>query len=270
MMIETIKNLAHELQEVCAWSPENEPIPDAHVTQIMQTALNMPTALGSGMGKGTFMFVPHRAPGGLEKFQEGVLRKHPGCNIDTTFNHCTTVIVFGICQEEPDEDYFPADQIGNPRVQQRQAIEKEWFSKSVERMSQYGHSPLGNELPYFLKNQIVCHSLALSAAALECRRLGYHVQFLTLDRLAGHFYREYPDIVGRPFIPMHCILTGTKPSLVKMSHRRNRGYKWAKDSDFLVRPDDITMDQELHYPYDNFRLTPNDHEPLRNTYKPVY
>jgi len=270
MAIETIKDLAHELQEVCSWAPENQAIPESHVTQIMQSALNMPTALSSGMGKGTFMFVPHREEGGIDKFVNSVLRTHPGCNIDTTFNYCQSIIVFGICQDEFDPTYFPVDQIGNIETQKRIQARETWF-KGAQGRAKTEHSPLGNVLPYFLKNQIVTHTLALGAAALECRRLGHPVQFLTVDKLAPSFYTAYPNMAGegRAYIPMHCLLTGTTPLRVKMSHRRNRGYQWAKDTDTLVRADAISEDQELHYEYDDFRLTPNAHEPLRNTYTPV-
>lgn len=266
MTIETLKDLAHELQEVCAWAQDNGPVTEDHVTQIVQTALNMPTALRSGNGKGLFTFIPHRQVN-INQFRDNVLRKHPGCNIDTTFNYCQTIIVFGICQEEPDEEFFPLDQVKNSWSNQQRKVESEWWSNCQARLSQ--STPLGGNMPYWLKNQIVCHTLALTAAALESRRLGYAVQFLTVDPLSKHFYNEYPDLIGKPYIPMHCLLLGTKPSIVKMSHRRNRSYQWVKDKDSIIQADQVTMDQKLHYDYDKFRLTPNGHEHLRNTYTPV-
>lgn len=272
MSIETLKNLALDIQEVCTWAPDNDAIPEHDITQIMQSAMNMPTTLVEVHGKGLFMYVPHRQEGGITRFRDTVLRKHFGCNIDTTFNYCKTSIVFGICQAKDDsydiEERLKASWHRYDDHQKQIALEKAWFDDIPNRLQQHG-TPFGEQIPYFLKAQIMNYTMALSAAALECKRLGYHVQFFTLDRLAKYFYDEYPTVMNQPFIPMHCLNVGTVAGRVKMSHRRSRGHSWVKDTDPLIIADDISLDQELQYPFDKFRFTPNGHNPLRKTYKPI-
>ena len=88
--MESIKDLAHELQEVCYWADDNQPATETHLSQIAQSSMNMPTALRSGMGKGLVYFIPSRYEGGFQKFRNTVLRQHPGCNLDTNFNNCNS------------------------------------------------------------------------------------------------------------------------------------------------------------------------------------
>ena len=252
----SLEHIAHNLQQVCSWAPDNQAVKEEHVTQIVQTGLNMPSACRGGIGKGLFTFIPHRQMP-INKFRD-LLRKHPGCNLDTTFNYCKTAIVFGICpgKSDPNPDFFPIDHKSISGTEQ-QRIEKKWWNECYSRLSQ--KSPLGEEIPYWLKNQLVQHMCALTASALEAKRLGYAVQFLTCDVMTKDFYKEYPDLIGKPYIPMHCLLLGTSPESVKISHRRNRAYRSVNHTDAVIEFDNIASDAELHFEFDDFRMTPNQH-----------
>ena len=271
-MIESIKDLAHELQEVCYWADDNQPAIESHLSQIVQSSMNMPTALRSGMGKGLVYFIPSRHEGGFGKFRDSVLRQHPGCNLDTNFNNLNSGIIFGICQEQGDKNFIPPSEEANklnPWKIKRDADENTWWSETDIRTAQFG-TPIGNkDLPYWIKDQIVCYSMSLAAAALESRRLGYHVQHLTIDKLAVHVYKNYPNLIDRPWIPLHGIFLGTKAERVKMSHRRNRSYEWVKDHKAVIKTDEVPESEKVHYEYDDkYRCTPNSHEPYLETYTP--
>jgi len=271
-MIESIKDLAHELQEVCYWADDNQPATESHLSQIAQSSMNMPTALRSGMGKGLVYFIPSRYEGGFKKFRDTVLRQHPGCNLDTNFNNLNSGIIFGICKEQSDGKNIGNDEIQNKNndwSRKRYADEKAWWNETEVRASQLG-TPIGNkDLPYWIKDQIVCHSMSLAAAALESRRLGYHVQHLTIDKLAIHVYKNYPNLIDRPWIPLHGIFLGTKAERVKMSHRRNRSYNWVTNDKAVIRTDEVPQSEKVHYEYDDkYRCTPNSHEPYLETYAP--
>jgi len=260
-MLDSLEKLAINIMEVAAWAPENQPVPEHHITQIVQTALNMPT--GQNHGKGIFTMVPHRM-GAFDHYKNIV--KTIGCNIDTTINHCHTALVFGVCPTQGDSTYpLPTD---DDDIRDR-AERDHWWSGCKDRWREF-NTPFGDHMPSWLRTQITIHSMALSASAMEARRLGYHVQFLTVDRLANLFWSTYPSMMSTPWIPMHVINLGTHPHRIKHTHQRNRSHAWVTDQSSVVVADQVPVDQPLLREYDGDRmLTPHDHLAYRYTYKPL-
>lgn len=257
-MLESIEHLAADILEVAAWAPENQAVPEHHITQIVQTALNMPT--GINHGKGTFTMIPHRMSD-FDRYKN--IMTNIGCNIDTTLNHCHTALVFGICQNQLDSTYTPP---ADDHWHQEHATRKRWWADCHTRCDEF-NTPFGDLMPTWLRTQVVINSMALTGAAMEARRLGYYVQFLTVDRLSPLFWSAYPHMMSQPWIPMHVINLGTHPLRIKHTHQRNRSHAWVTDQSDVIVADQVPVDQPLLHEYDDTIMTPTDHQPYRSTYQ---
>ena len=253
----SIEHLAHEIQQVASWHPNNQPCEEHHITEIVQAAINMPGATDAR--RGTAIWLPHRS-GHIDQFRDGVM-SHIGCNIDNTFSHCHTTVVFlmhqGTYQHQRTEHKFATDGVTEQH-------RDEWWQHCVTRQIKQG-SPWGDAVPKWLMPQIYSQMLNVSAAAMAARQLGYHVQFITLASVTHRMYALFPDVLDRPYIPCFAVNVGTLPARIKMTAQRNRLWQSVTDDDVMIRQD-VASDHAPHYEYDDVRMTPDDHEQFRNTY----
>ena len=260
-MFPSIESLAHDLHQVTSWHPENQPCTESDLTQIVQAAINMPTSRDDL--RGTAIWIPHRS-GDATKFRDSVLRTCKRA-IDWTYNHCHTSIVFLLHQgTTPDND---------PDVFVPWKLRTKWWGKCRERLFS-DQTAFGKQVPIWLMDQIVSHTIQVSAAGLEARRLGYHVQFVTMSMALERAYTEamwnnFPDIVAGNYIPMHCLNIGTRPLRVKLSDRRNRMWQWVTDQDHIIRPDLVPQDRPFHYEKTDVIMNCQDQNQFRGTYKPL-
>ena len=224
----TIADLAHNIQQVTQWGHHNQAPTEEHFTQIMQAALNMPKCCSTGedLGwdhRGLVLWAPHRS----NKFDDfrDVVMKETKCNLDYDFKNLKATLVFMLtpskpCPEEPQA--VMDHQNHQKNLSERQAYWSQALSRAQE---DYGGYSMGNPVPAWLCQYLMTATLALSASALQARQLGYHVQFLNLQRVSIPMLTHFADVCnGRPYMPFVALNVGTHADQRHMSLRRNRTY----------------------------------------------
>jgi hypothetical protein len=232
-MLESIEHLAHSIQQTTRWGHHNQAPTEEHFTQIMQAALNMPRfcSTGNDLGwdhKGLVLWAPHRSDQ-FDGFRDVVLSATK-CNLDWNFKHLKATLVFMLTPSEPcpqsalavmDHKNYQKD------LAERQVYWSQALSRAKEHHAGYSMGNRGDQftVPDWLCQYLMTATLALSASALQARQLGYHVQFLNLQRVSIPMLTHFGDVCnGRPYMPFVAMNVGTHADQRHMSLRRNRTY----------------------------------------------
>lgn len=233
----TIADLAHNIQQVTRWGHHNQAPTEEHFTQIMQAALNMPKSAptGNDLGwdhKGLVLWAPHRSDE-FDSFRD-VVMSATKCNLDWDFKHLKATLVFMLTPSEPCP-HTPLVVMDHQNHQKHLAERQAYWSQALARTQEHhdGHS-IGYTMPDWLCQYVMNATMALSASALQARQLGYHVQFLSLQRVSIPMLTHFADVCnGRPYMPFVALNVGTHADERHMSLRRNRTYGKVSHSDHI-------------------------------------
>tara|TARA_S200000501_G_scaffold153454_1_gene144627 strand:+ start:1540 stop:2583 length:1044 start_codon:yes stop_codon:yes gene_type:complete len=268
----SINNLAKRTYQPIGWKKDNKPIPEDHLTDIVECALNMPCAMLTATEHCNYkpyeLWIPHR---------ESELENALGCASvwasdqcqDHTFNNVSTALVYIL--KEPEHvadkvlsktDYeFDANQshLGTDKVMDLR-IAKDWDStqkllktKLTEELVRK-KSMTYSDSPFFISPFAMWNAehlvglnltvgLAMGAVSLRCRELGYYCQNYTAYRqtLTWHSKFENKFHSSGKWFPYMIQLLGTHPEAVKISEAREFR-KAQSNSENIFDPNDIHVD----------------------------
>mgnify|MGYP001283388291 CR=1 FL=1 len=269
----SINNLAKRTYQPIGWKKGNKPIPEDHLTDIVECALNMPCAMLTATEQGNYkpyeLWIPHR---------ESELENALGCASvwgldqcqDHTFNNVSTALVYILKEPEhvadkelSKNDYeFDAtgSHLGDDKIMDVR-IAKDWDSTEkllktklteelVKKKSMaYSHSPFCIS-PFAMWNSEhlvglnLTVGLAMGAVSLRCRELGYFCQNYTAYRQTLTWHSKYKNKFQHSgkWFPYMIQLLGTNPEAVKISQTRE--FRKAKShSENIFDPNDINVDK---------------------------
>jgi len=273
------QDLAKGMVQVTGWKPENQPIPEHDLTKIIKSALNMQTGQYAGfthksgiqhIAKPYKLWIPHRE-GELENVLSlAGIHSLPQCQ-NQVFQNVKNVIVYMVHEPEylmqtnsqlnnnnaNDKDYISwLCAISDPEMEVR--IREEWNSYSSfmdrfleaeknKRSNKAYDDPVESIVPYHKFSGEHLHliyqtlGMAIGAASIQARELGYYVQFHTAYRGSV----AWRDFYGNKFhpegkwYPQVIQIIGTHPEQAKSSPFRTLVSEAVEDTSALVNPNDL-------------------------------
>ncbi len=268
----SINNLAKVTYQPIGWKKDNKPIPEDHLTDIVECALNMPCALLTATEHCNYkpyeLWIPHR---------ESELENALGCASvwasnqcqDQTFNNVSTALVYILKEPEhvadkviSNTDYeFDANQshLGTDEIMDLH-IAKDWDStqkllktKLTEELVKK-KSMTYKDSPFFISPFAMWNAehlaglnltvgLAMGAVSLRCRELGYYCQYYTAYRQTLTWHSKFGNKFhsSGKWFPYMIQLLGTHPEAVKISQTRDFR-KAQSNSENMFDPNDIHLD----------------------------
>jgi len=243
-VMDNIADLAHAMQQVTQWAPDSEGPTEDHLDQIIRASLSVQKTCVSS--KGFNIWLPHRQ--GLHKeWIKEVVEPHLTCLLDLGFEGCHKSLVYLFTPDVIDPEVVWDD---NEKADVQSRLP--WWKNMPNRYNTPGHTALGKNIPNWTKNYFVNSGFMLLAAGLEARRLGYHVQYVTLEQISQFMYNHPKfgkNVQAEPYIMTTALNIGTKPLHAKMSTKRNRAYNMVTKErrSHIYKPDAVTDDVPMHY-----------------------
>ena len=268
----SINNLSKRTYQPIGWKKDNKPIPEDHLTDIVECALNMPCALLTATEQANIkpykLWIPHRE---LELENALSCASLWGLNQcqDQTFNNASTVLVYILKEPEhladidlSKNDYEFDDtksHVGNDQIMGVH-ITKDWDTtkklliKKLTEEDTKRESMTYNDSPFcinpftgwnaeHLAGLNLTIGLAMGAVSLRCRELGYFCQNYTAYRQTLTWHTKYKNKFqsqGKWF-PYTMQVLGTSPEAVKISQTRE--FRRAKNhSESIFDPNDLHVD----------------------------
>ena len=291
----SINSLAKQTVQAIGWEKDNRRIPEEHLTDIVECALNMPcaplTATEQTNIKPYELWIPHRESELENALSCASLWAMDQCQ-DQTFNNASTVLVYVLKEpkhlagKDLSKKYFEVPDtysiFGNDKMMDFQ-ISKDWantkkliIKKLMEEATKrkslaYKTGPMHLN-PFFMWNAEHVTSvnltigLAMGAVSLRCRELGYFCQNYTAYRQTVPWHLQYKNKFhsrGKWF-PYMMQVIGTSPEAVKIS--KTREFRQVKNhTQTLFDPNHIDVDQTVKV--DNTELQRIDVTKYKNEYR---
>ena len=267
----SINNLAKRTYQPIGWKKDNKPIPEDHLTDIVECALNMPCALLTSIKQGNYkpyeLWIPHRESELENALSCASVWADNQCQ-DNTFNNVTTALVYILKQPEHVEGIDPSSNnnedaarscAGNDQMIDLQ-IAKDWDSTEKLLRDKLGEEDtkrnnMAYDKPPFFINPFtgwnaehlmglnLTVGLAMGAVSLRCRELGYFCQNYVAYRQTLTWHERYKNKFQHKgkWFPYMIQYIGTCPEAIKISQSRV-GRKGKDNSTNTFDPNDINID----------------------------
>lgn len=268
----SINNLARRTYQPIGWKKDNQPIPEDHLTDIVECALNMPCALLTSTQQGNYkpyeLWIPHRESELENALSCASVWAMDQCQ-DHTFNNVTTALVYilkepehveGIDLSTNDNEVDAArSHVGIDKIIDLH-IAKDWertekllCDKLHEEDAKRNNKAYDNP-PFFinpftgwnaehLMGLNLTVGLAMGAVALRCRELGYFCQNYVAYRQTLTWHAKYQNKFQQKgkWFPYMIQLLGTCPEAIKISQTRV-GRKAKDNRTNIFDPNDVNID----------------------------
>jgi len=270
-----INTLSKQTGQPIGWQDNNERIPEGHINDLVQCAMNMQSAMcmninGSNI-KPYKIWVPHRESE-LENVLGCVSLWAAGRCQDQTFTNAKTVLAYIIAEPDFVENnpvWYPHESGNFPNTKQ---IAQDWdttkkliYTNLVDehrkkRDKKYNYkpdyiNPFQDWHPNHIAQINLTVGMAASAVQLRARELGYWCQHYTAYTHTVQWHNQFKDkfhIKGKWF-PFILQIIGTKPTAMKRSD--NRAYSHDHEHlNAIMDPNDREQKQKVPLGIDQFKI----------------
>jgi len=241
----SLTDLSATTVQSIAWKEENESIPENHLNDIMECALNMPSTPHSlSNTKQWSVWVPHRE-GLLEEALSCTATWSSNCMQDTFFRNAKTVLVYIVKETEHIKNTHPARAKAGPHMsrvgyddEMDQIIKNDWGKTKkiiddqlADEQSKKNKKNFDNPPPHIipfwgwnpehLTQLNINVGLALGASVLKVRELGYWHQFHTAYRDTTSWHTRFGNKFNQDgkWWPFAIQIIGTNPAGAKINSR---------------------------------------------------
>jgi hypothetical protein len=233
-----------------AWKKENQKIPEEHLNEIIECALNMPcTSLSRFNTKPWSVWVPHRE-GLLDDALSCAATWSPDCVQDTFFRNAKTVLVYimkepkhiknGKLHENSDQNSAdmsyaglddPMDQIVKKDwINTKKNLDKQMAEEQDKKSNNRFNDPPSWSHPFWnwhadhIAQLGINVGLAMGAVTLKARELGYWHQFHTVFRQTTTWHTRFGNKFNEDgkWWPYAIQIIGTKPAGAKVNSRATK------------------------------------------------
>lgn len=238
----SIEELSANTLQAVAWKEQNESIPENHLNDIIECALNMPSTSNT---KEWSVWVPHRE-GLLEDALSCATTWSSNCCQDTFFRNAKTMLVYMVKETEHTKNTHPADYLPDgPSVSyfgqdeiMDQMVKNDWEktkkiidNQLIDEQSRKNSKkfdgrpspvvPFWGWNPEHLQNLYVNIGLAMGASILKIKELGYWHQFQTVYRQTTSWHTRFGNKFNQDgkWWPLAIQIIGTKPAGAKINTR---------------------------------------------------